>query len=84
MEDWKLAEKLLLRKKHVEYYKYGKEIYYTVDGKKEGEYKSWHENGKLCQHCFYKDGKREGEYKLWHDNGQLYLHCLYKDDKKER
>ena len=57
MEDWKLAEKLLLRKKHVEYYKNGKEIYYTINNKKEGEYKQWHENGQLGIHCFWKNGE---------------------------
>jgi antitoxin component YwqK of YwqJK toxin-antitoxin module len=53
------------------------------DGKKEGEYKSWYDNGQLYTQGLYKDGKKEGEHKIWHDNGQLYTQGLYKDGKKE-
>ena len=79
MKDWQLAKNLLLREKHIEYYKYGKVIYYTIDGKREGEYKGWVPNGKLGIHCFYKNDKLDGEYKQWYDNGKLDIHCFYKD-----
>ena len=52
---------------------------------KEGEYKTWHENGQLWIHSFYKDKEREGEYKAWWNNGQLWVHCFYngKDEYKD-
>ena len=49
--------------------------------KKDGEYKSWHTNGRLQIHCFYENGKKDGEYKFWNNNGKLLYHCFYKDDK---
>jgi len=52
--------------------------YYEIDGKLDGEYKSWHRNGQLCFRCYYKDGQLDGEYKEWHDNGQLGVRSLYK------
>ncbi len=50
--------------------------------KYKGEYKSWHKNGLIWEHSFYKDGVRDGEYKEWYKNGQLYLHDFYKDGMK--
>ena len=48
---------------------------------KEGEYKSWYENGQLCIECVYKNGKREGKYKWWYKNGQLLEEHVYKEDE---
>ena len=36
-----------------------KKRYLTRFGEKEGEYKSWWENGQLYIHCYYKEGKKE-------------------------
>ncbi len=47
-----------------------------------GEFKSWHYNGQLFQHCFYKNGKSDGECKAWHENGKLFIHCFYKNNEK--
>jgi antitoxin component YwqK of YwqJK toxin-antitoxin module len=44
-----------------------------------GEYKSWYDNGQICEHCFYKDRYLDGEHKVWYDNGQIYTHSFYKD-----
>ena len=52
-------------------------------GKKEGEFKSWDQNGQLTLQCYYKEWKLEGEFKLWYENGQLSLQCYYKDGKME-
>ena len=79
MKDWKLAKNLLLREKHVEFYHDGKEIYYTIDGKKEGECKRQYSNGQLKIHYFYKNDKLDGEYKQWWKTGKLAVHCFYKD-----
>lgn len=58
--------------------------------KKHGEYKSWHKNGQLAVHAFYKDGDLHGTYKEWHDNDQMatlktfkngYLHGKVKEWK---
>jgi antitoxin component YwqK of YwqJK toxin-antitoxin module len=46
-----------------------------------GEYKSWHENGQLSKHCFFKDDKLDGEYKEWYENEQLSKHCFYINNK---
>jgi len=35
-----------------------KEEYYQVNGKKEGEYKSYYENGNLLEHSIYDNGKK--------------------------
>src|SRR4051812_4733635 len=50
---------------------------FSKDGKCNGEYKEYHDNGQLIRHCYYKDGNLDGEYKSWYDNG------YYKDDKLE-
>ena len=49
------------------------------NGKKHGEYKSWHSNGTLCAHRFYKNGYYHGEYKSWYFNGTLCTHRFYKN-----
>lgn len=47
---------------------------YFLDGKLDGEFKSWYTNGNVMEQEFYRNGKREGERKIWHDNG---LHTEY-------
>jgi antitoxin component YwqK of YwqJK toxin-antitoxin module len=59
------------------------EYWINIEGKKDGEYKLWWDDGKLRQHCFYKDGKEEGEYKEYYHDGKLYKHCFYKDGKED-
>jgi uncharacterized protein len=53
------------------------EEYYEVDGKKEGVYKRYYDNGQLWEECNYVNGKLNGEYKQYHDNGQLEAKCNY-------
>ena len=50
-----------------------------VDGDRQGESKSWHDNGQLSKHGFYLDGYLKGEYKRWYANGQMWMHCFYVD-----
>jgi hypothetical protein len=40
-----------------------KEEYYEIDGKKEGDYKLYDENGQLIGICNYINGNIEGKYK---------------------
>jgi antitoxin component YwqK of YwqJK toxin-antitoxin module len=59
-----------------------KHYFEDESGKKQGEYKLWHVNGQLREHCYYVDGNLHGEYKWWHLNGQLSQHCYYVDGKR--
>jgi len=45
--------------------------YFYKNGKLEGKFKEWDENGQLKRDSFYLDDKLEGEYKEWDENGQL-------------
>ena len=70
----------------IKYYDNGQMKFYGVsqdglDGKREGELKTWYENGQLQFHWFIKDGKFEGERKEWTETGQLVIHEFYKDGK---
>jgi antitoxin component YwqK of YwqJK toxin-antitoxin module len=53
------------------------------EGKLEGKYRYWYENGKLSEMCNYKEGKIEGEWKSWYDNGVQKIICNYKNGKIE-
>ena len=46
-------------------------------GRRQGEYKSWYENGQLKDHDFFVDNYLHGECKRWWDNGHLQLHGFY-------
>jgi antitoxin component YwqK of YwqJK toxin-antitoxin module len=64
------------------YYKNGQcfYMYSRINGKVEGPYLAWHENGmKECE-CFYKNGFRVGLCRIWDDKGVLVAHCVYEDD----
>ena len=53
------------------------------DGKPEGEWKWYHENGKLETIASFKDGKAEGEWKWYHENGKLETIGSFKGGKAE-
>ena len=48
------------------------------DGKKEGEYSWYYENGQLKEKSNMKDGKWEGEYIEYYEKGQLKFKRNYK------
>lgn len=52
-----------------------------MEGKLEGKYERWHQNGKKALECMYKEGKVVGEYRLWNEAGTLVSH--YKDYETE-
>jgi antitoxin component YwqK of YwqJK toxin-antitoxin module len=58
-----------------------KEEYYEINGKKEGIYKEYYNNGQLNVVCNYIDDKLNGEYKIYLCDGQLYEICNYIDNK---
>ena len=54
-----------------------------MNGKFEGEWIEYHENGQLKIKRNYKDGKLEGKSLWYHKNGQLESKGNFKDDEKE-
>ena len=53
------------------------------DGKREGPWVWYHENGQLFGEGGYRDGKEEGLMVWYYENGQLFLKGEYKDGKRE-
>tara|TARA_R110000744_G_scaffold356457_1_gene463214 strand:+ start:185 stop:670 length:486 start_codon:yes stop_codon:yes gene_type:complete len=53
------------------------------NGKSEGDWLGYHDNGNLHFKGKYKDGKKEGLWVSYHDNGQLTGKGNYKNDKKD-
>ncbi len=45
---------------------------FILNGKKEGEYKSYHKNGQLNEIVMYTNNKKNGERKLYSTTGQLW------------
>ena len=55
---------------------------FDKEGKVNGLYREWYENGQLERECTYKDDKKAGLYRRWYKNGQLQEECTYKDGEK--
>lgn len=67
----------------IEYYPDKKTIYqeYTLsDGKLEGNYLSYHQNGKLNVRAFYKNGMQNGSYEEFDSIGNLIVKFFAKDN----
>ena len=60
----------------------GKEQGSIKNGKEDGPWFSYHDNGQLWWKRTYKDGERDGPYIFYHENGQLWKKGTYKDDVK--
>ena len=56
-----------------------KRNHYT-DGKKDGYWESFHDNGKLSEKGKYKKGLRVGIWESYHDNDQLWVRGKYTKD----
>jgi antitoxin component YwqK of YwqJK toxin-antitoxin module len=68
-----LKKKQFIKEINEEIENIGKECYYKLpNGKEEGLYQSWYNNGQLMEKYSYINGKKEGLYQLWYDNGQLH------------
>ena len=52
------------------------------DGKVDGPWVSYHDNGQLWWKRTYKDGERDGPYIFYHENGQLWKKGTYKNGVK--
>ena len=51
------------------------------NGKKDGPFVSYHENGKLQSKGTYKNGERDGLWVRYHDNGKLSSQGTHKNGK---
>ena len=49
------------------------------DGKEEGPWVHYHENGKLFSKGTFKDGKKEGPWVIYNDNGKIWSKGTWKD-----
>ena len=45
--------------------------FYTANGKKDGLYKEWYDNGNLADSCYYKNDVQDGYEFQWYPNGKL-------------
>ena len=52
------------------------------DGKWDGPFESYHDNGQLRRRGTYKDGVEDGPVEEYYDNGQLYEKGIYRDGEK--
>lgn len=53
------------------------------NGKAEGEWIAYWDNGQLDAKGSFKNGKRVGEWIHYHENGQLWMKSSYKNGKEE-
>ena len=53
------------------------------NGKKEGLWVYYYDNGQLSYKGTFKFGKKDGTWVYYHSNGQLSYKVTYKDDKKD-
>lgn len=51
-----------------------------INGKMNGKYESWYENGNKEESCYYKNDLKNGNYEKFHHNGIISIRCFYKDD----
>ncbi len=57
--------------------------HYFVDENnlKQGEYKTYHDNGQLYIHTFYINSIPHGEFKSYYHTGNLWAHTFYQNGK---
>ncbi|MBT6768730.1 MAG: toxin-antitoxin system YwqK family antitoxin [Opitutales bacterium] len=53
------------------------------DGKKDGPYETYYENGQLKSKGSHKDGEQDGLWEWYNENGQIELKGSFKDGKRE-
>lgn len=54
---------------------------YGKNNKKNGMFRSWHENGQLQSRGQFKNNLKHGVFEYWHENGQLLNRITYGDGK---
>ena len=55
--------------------------FHTNDGKIDGLWVTWHQNGQKLVEANYKNGKQNGLETAWHENGQKASESNWKDGK---
>ena len=71
---------LLIFEEHVKPSKEIQKINNYKDGKKDGYWESFHENGQLSEKGNYNKGLRVGVWESYHDNGKLWVRGKYTKD----
>ena len=51
------------------------------DGKQDGLYESWHENGQMWERLTFKNGEFDGLFEEWYLNGKMGERRIYKNGK---
>jgi len=59
------------------------DYYEDAQGRWQGEFKLYYDNGRLWEHCWYKDGKLHGEYKEYNEDGSLWIHTYYENGEEK-
>ena len=54
-----------------------------IDGKKAGEWNSWHKNGQKKSEENYKQGELDGKFSSWSDSGQILSDGMYVKGKQD-
>lgn len=57
------------------------EINEFYEGREDGEWKKYYENGKLKEKRNFTAGKKTGDYYAWWGNGRLQLHYIFVNDE---
>ena len=52
-----------------------------TDGKRDGEFSFWHENGQLKLRARFVNGKENGAFRVYHENGELAFTGRYNDGR---
>ena len=71
---------------HVSFYDSGqieKFVSLNKDGKSDGLYTEWYENGQKDEERTYKDGKLDGKWTYWYENGQKSQDGTWKDGEDD-
>ena len=75
-----LDEALLIFQENLKPSKETQKTNHYKDGKKDGYWESFHDNGQLSEKGTYNDGLRVGVWESYHDNGKLWVKGKYTKD----
>ena len=75
-----LDEALLIFQENLKPSKETQKTNHYKDGKKDGYWESFHDNGQLSEKGNYNDGLKVGVWKSYHNNGKLWVRGKYTKD----
>ncbi|MCK9613238.1 MAG: hypothetical protein WC401_00095 [Bacteroidales bacterium] len=76
-KERKLIKETLYYSNHQKYMEGG-----YKEGKRNGKWSSWHQNGNKWSEGNFVDGIDDGERTVYHENGEKYFQGTYKNGKK--